>query len=186
MPILYDVIHRNTPVAVFVRRREQLALGGVMLAALPETVDPKRVFWCYARHCAVASDSAVHRARRSHLAAEREVVIDEVTKVGAERRLAVGGQLHQHGWRSALEALGNVVERVCLPLLQGGAACDGIGRLDFYREWVEAGLGAPNARLADAILGRVQPSLGADETEPVAIDWAAIGDSSHDQPIKIW
>ena len=58
-----------------------------------------------------------------------------------------------------------------------------IGRLDFYREWVDAGLGAPGARIAGVILGGEAEGAG-----PMpALQWTVVGDSlQNGQPIVEW
>ena len=56
-----------------------------------------------------------------------------------------------------------------------------IGRLDFYREWIAAGLGAPGPRVADFIHGRLQER---DDEQHTALEWTVVGDSIHGQPIN--
>ena len=60
IPILYDIINRNLPLAELLQRISHLILSMVMLPTLPESHRPLRHNWRLARQGAITTDYLIH------------------------------------------------------------------------------------------------------------------------------
>ena len=77
---------------------------------------------------------------------------------------------------------------------------ESIGRLNFARAWVDAGLGAPGPRVADVISGRLERGACDDLSDhppgevevlgkacsSASLEWTVVGDSIRGQPLGDW